>query len=182
MDSDDDHSSKAGSVERNSSSNDGSTTGTHATGSGNSDDDIQNIKDALTKRETKAVFKLRVLVIMILVAAAISISCTVFYVTRNAEKEEFQIQYYAMAEKVLQSLQDVMVEISAVSGLAVAASADSAEQDAKWPFITMSNFQERAGNAKTLSGALYVSISPIVPADELPDWEKYVRGTSNKWM
>ena len=87
------------------------------------DDEAQDIKDSLASIETRQVFRLRFVVLLILVAAATSISVTVFFITRNAEKEEFQIQYYGIADKIIQAFQDVMVEISAVSGLAVAARA-----------------------------------------------------------
>ena len=146
------------------------------------EDEARHIKDQLAKQETKAVFRLRVLVILLLVAAAASISVTIYYLTRNAEKEEFETQYFAIADKIVQSFQDIMVEISAVSGLAVSASGQSIGQTEQWPFITMPNFQERAGNARTLSGAIYLSINPVVPASLLPAWEAYVRGPNNSWM
>lgn len=159
-----------------------SGSGTNATGDSSEDDNFQSIKDALTKSETRQVFRLRVIVIFILIAAGASISMTVYLITSNAEREEFDNEYYGVADKIIEAFQDVMVEISAVSGLAVAASAESNETSLEWPFLTLSNFQERARNAKTLSGAIYVSINPVVTSDNLDEWENYVRGPANQWM
>lgn len=92
-----------------------------------------------------------------------------------------------------------MVQMSAVSGLAVAATTH-AEQEKHWmkqfvanltdedlagldwPFVTLPHFQERAGNVREISGAIYVSINPIVQADQLSLWEDLVHGDANQWM
>lgn len=129
------------------------------------------------------VFRLRVLVILVLLMAATAVSVVVYLITRNAQKDEFEIQYEGVAEKVVESFTDIVKKMGAISGLGVAACAhavDNAETD--WPFITLSSFQQRAGNARTLSGTLYVSINPVVTQDQLPQWEQYVLGENSNWM
>ncbi len=160
----------------------GSTTDSRRTGT--SDDDAQTIKNALARQETKQVFRLRILVIMILVAAATAISVTIFFIIRNADIEEFELQYYGSANKLVDALQDVLEEMAAISGLAVAATAETLRVNAteSWPFVTLSNFQERAGSARRISGAIYVSINPIVESNQLSDWESYVLSQANSWM
>jgi hypothetical protein len=158
---------------------------------------LNTIKNSLAKEETKQVFRLRVAVVLILIAAATSVSLAVYFITKNSEKEEFEIQYTGVAKKILDNFEKIIVEMSAVSGLAVAATT-SAEQmqlfystvgvsveteyPIGWPFITLSDFQQRAGNVKSVSGAIYVSVNPIVSADEVPLWESYVQSDANKWM
>eukprot|EP00934_Nitzschia_sp_Nitz4_P004266 Nitzschia sp. Nitz4//scaffold216_size36101//31917//35797//NITZ4_007786-RA/size36101-snap-gene-0.13-mRNA-1//1//CDS//3329542209//4256//frame0 len=148
----------------------------------NSEDDVSHLKQSLTKRETEQVFRLRVLVIAILFAAAGSVSFTIYKLTHNSEVDEFKSQYYSVAEKIIESFQETMVQISAVSGLAVAATAHSQDANEVWPFITLSNFQERAGSAIALSGAVFLSISPLVQTEELALWEEYVRSDENAWI
>mmetsp|Transcript_18031 Transcript_18031/g.27936 ORF Transcript_18031/g.27936 Transcript_18031/m.27936 type:complete len:1210 (-) Transcript_18031:105-3734(-) len=177
----DEEGSSKGSYDQHSSSGGGVSTESFHTGT-SEEEEARHIKDQLSRRETTAVFRLRVIVILILIAAATSVSITVYYVTRNAEKEEFETQYYGVADKIIQSFQEMMVEIAAVSGMAVAASGEVLGQKEQWPFVTIPNFQERAGNARTLSGAIYLSINPVVATDQLPDWEKYIRGQVNSWI
>lgn len=150
--------------------------------SGSSDDDIDTLKDSLTKKESKAVFRLRALVILILFAAAASVSVTVFYLTHNAEVSTFETEYVSAAEKITESFQEAMEKIAAVSGLAVTCSANSLNQGLTWPFVTLKNFQELAGNAMALSRAAFVSLNPIVETLELASWEAYVQGDANSWM
>ena len=140
------------------------------------------IKDQISKKESQAVLRIRVLVILALMGAAAAVSIVVYYITMKAQKEEFHIQYDGVAEKLLQSFADIIFEMGAISGLAVAVSAHSIDNHSAWPFVTLSSFQQRAGNARTLSQALYVSINPVVTEEQLPLWEQYVLSDHNQWM
>jgi hypothetical protein len=153
-----------------------------STDSRKTDDSIEAMKEELAKKETIAVCRLRVVVITVLLCAAAAICLVVYFVTKNAEHDEFHSQYEGVAEKVIQSFGDIIVEMAAISGLGVAASAHSVDQKTDWPFATLSNFQQRAGNARALSGVLYVSINPLVTEEQLPAWEEYVIGPESQWM
>ena len=175
----------------------GSGTG-QSTRTGGSEDDANSVKDSLAKKEGNRLFRLRIAFVSILVAIALSISLMVYYLTKDTEEEDFESQYSAVADNVIQHLEEIMVEMSAVSGLAVTATthaesvlkirmARNATNDqiltpAEWPFVTLPNFQQTAGNVRMFSGALYVSVNPVVDKDELPLWESYVEGEANQWM
>jgi hypothetical protein len=160
----------------------GSVSGTSATSTRAMDEDAHGIKDQLSRKETAAVFRLRVVIITALLLAATAVSFIVYIITRSAEVDEFEIQYEGAAEKVVASFTDIVKKMGAISGLGVAASAHGLDAKSEWPFVTLSNFQERAGYARTLSGTLYVSINPIVDTKEkLDKWEEYVLGKNNYW-
>jgi hypothetical protein len=82
----------------------------------------------------------------------------------------------------LESFNDIFIEIGSVSGLAVGETAHSVDHDLPFPFMTMTNFQEIAANARSLSKALYVAISMLVTKEQLPAWNKFVLGGNNTWM
>lgn len=184
MDEDDDHDankSSSGQPDGSSTNND-STTDAHSSRTGATDDEMQNIKAALTQKESTQVFRLRVIVILILIAAATSISVSVYYIMRTGQLEQFETEFYATADKIIDRLQDVMIEISAVSGLAVVATADAEENGRKWPFVALNAFQQKANNARLLSGTIFLSINPIVQAENLTQWEDFVLGDASSWM
>jgi hypothetical protein len=160
-----------------------SVSGTSTSGSTKATDKHgDGIKDKLSRQETEAVLRLRVVVIVALLLAAAAVSCVVYFVTSSAELEEFEILYEGTAEKVVASFTDIVEEMGAISGLGVAATSHSLELKQKWPFATLSDFQQRAGNARTLSGSLYVSVSPIVyTKEDLIKWEVYVLSENNYW-
>jgi hypothetical protein len=185
--SEEDSRSASSNIEKSSgtdASGNGSTTESRRTGT--SEEDAQHIKNALARQETKQVFRLRVLVILVLFAAAASISASIYMIIQNANMEEYQLQYEGTANKLVDSLQDVLAEMAAISGIAVATTADVLQfysnSNESWPFVTMSNFQQRAGSARRISGAIYVSINPIVQSNKLSDWERYVLSDANSWM
>jgi hypothetical protein len=157
-----------------------SSSGTSTSSPKTTDEDADDIKDLLSSQ----VVRLRVLVIIALLLAAAAVSIVIYVITRNAEMDEFEIQFEGNAEKVIDSFNDIVKTMGAISGIGVAISAHSQnDENEKWPFVTLPNFQERAGNARTLSGTLHVSISPIIDTKaELDRWEEYVLGRDNLWM
>ena len=76
---------------------------------------------------------------------------------------------------------DIIEEMGSVSGLGVANSAHSVDHKSEWPFVTLSNFRQRAGNARHLSGALLVTISPLVTQENLAKWEEFVQDPLNNF-
>jgi hypothetical protein len=163
--------------DENTSSDEDRSGDASATDSNKSDD------TKLAKKETAAVLRLRFLVILALICAAAAVSIVVFFITRNSQQEEFDIQYEGTAEKTIQSFEDIIGAMAAISGLGVAASANSVDYNTtRWPFATLSNFQQRAGNVRALAGVLDVSINPLVTDEQLPAWEEYVLGKESRWM
>jgi hypothetical protein len=62
-------------------------------------DEQDDIKHQLTRGgETRNVFRLKVTALLVMVFAGVGISVTVFKLTRDAQLQEFQIQYEGSAE------------------------------------------------------------------------------------
>jgi hypothetical protein len=132
-------------------------------------------KEELAQKETRHVFMLRVLVVMVLLLAAVAVSLVVYFITRNAEIDEFETQYTALAETVLRAFEDIVTEkLGAISSVGVAAIAHGVDHRRDWPFVTLSFFQERSATARSLSGALSISINPMVNDAQRSEWEKFV--------
>ena len=156
---------------------------TYTSGSKKNEESLESIKDKISKNETRVVFRLRVIVILVLLMAAGGVCAVVFLITRRAQVDAFEIQYDGVAGKVVDSFTAILTEMAAISGLGVAASAYGIDSQSSWPFVTISNFQERAGNARTLSGALFVTINPLVSGEQFDPWERYVlQDSANYWM
>ena len=75
----------------------------HCTG-GTTDDEVTMIQEELTRVETKNVFRLRIVVITILVTVAMTMAFTIYYITRKAEIEAFDIEFEGVAEAIITSL------------------------------------------------------------------------------
>lgn len=171
----------AGSVSNGSSfdkSGNNSTTGNGTVDSRTSDDDINGIKDALARQETKAVFRLRILVLLVL---------AFYHIIHTSEVEKFETDFYAVAEVIVENLERITDSSSSVAGLAATISSNAQMNSAPgeqphWPFVTMTDFQERALTARGLSGSLYLSVNPVVDQRSLEQWDDYVLSDANSWM
>jgi type II secretory pathway pseudopilin PulG len=132
-------------------------------------------KDQLAQKETRDVFLLRVLVVIVLLLAAVAVSVVVFFITRDAEVDEFETQYTALADTVLRAFEDIVTQkMGAISSVGVAAIAHGVDHSERWPFLTLSSFQERSATARSLSGAIFISLNPVVTDPQRKDWEKFV--------
>jgi hypothetical protein len=148
------------------------------------DDSTSKGQEVMAKKETVAVLRLRWLVILVLLLTALAVCLVVYYVSSNAEYEEFVTQYDGVAEKLEASWTDILIKMGSVSSLGVALTAETVEhrKDWRWPFVTLTNFEQRAGNARHLSGALFVGISPIVDRSDFEAWDDFVNSDENNWM
>lgn len=129
----------------------------------------------LAKSETKNVSRSRNLLLLVLFLAAVAVSGVVHYITRNAEKEEFETQFSESAAKLGFSVQRIVDEkLETVKSLATAFSAFVLSQpNMEWPFVTINNFQERVGPVRKLSNSLFVRLVPEVSLEQRREWETY---------
>ena len=68
-----------------------------------------------------------------------------------------------------------------MAGLGVSCTAYARSVNAEWPFVTMNDFQQRSASARSLSGALFMELLPIVTGENRPAWEEYA--VANKgWL
>jgi len=143
--------------------------------------EADTLEQELAKQQTSILFWLRVVVMASLLITALVVCVTVFINLREAEMEEFEAHFEGISAKVLQAFNGIVEQkLVAVGSVEVAAIAQSLVEERGWPFVTLSFFQERAASARSLSGSLFLSISPVVNASDRSEWEDYVR--EQNWM
>jgi hypothetical protein len=144
---------------------------------------VYSEKERLGQAETKAVFRLRLVVFLVMLLAAVAVSVTIYIITSRAEAEEFESQFDGAASKIAETFQDVVHQkVAAISSLAVAIIAHGVDHSRNWPFVTLSSFQQRSSTARKLADALFVTISPIVSDGNRKEWEDFVALDDSYWM
>jgi hypothetical protein len=140
----------------------------------NEDADLDGTND-IVKRESTAVFRLRFLVFMAMLFAAVGVSLSVYFLTSNNEDEEYHAQYDGSASKIITSFEDINGQkLAAISSLSIAATSYARSQpNTTWPFVTLNDFQQRAANIRKFSNSLYVRIIPVISEEDRPAWEDY---------
>lgn len=160
-----------------------SGTGTSAYGRGK-DSCTEDEKLDWAKQETRAVFHLRLLVVVVLLLAAIAVCLIVYLITAKGEHQEYETQYHGAAMKIQEEFVSIVNDrLSSISALGVAMTAHGRDHAKEWPWVTLSSFQERASTALAQSGALYVHVNPRVRADQRDEWEIYsATSEDSEWL
>jgi len=144
--------------------------------------DEEGNKIEVAQRETVAVFRLRLLVSFVLLLASIIICMIVYHITNRAIEKEYESQYEAAFKKIRTAFLDIAEsKFASLSSLSVAVIAHAVDHNASWPFVTLSNFQQRASTARSQSGALDIQLSRLVTEDQRAEWENYTQ-VENGWM
>lgn len=119
-------------------------------------------------------FRLRVLVFLVLLLAALVVSLVVYFITDKAQDSEMEAGFQGSALKVLDSFQEIVEQkVGAVASLAVTFTAFARSHNNTWPFVTMNDFQQQAASARGLSNSLFLELLPIVTDKNRLAWEKY---------
>jgi hypothetical protein len=165
-----------------SQSNSDNRTSTNGTGD---KEDSSDSKLSLARKETAQVFKLRMLVFLVLLLAAVAVCLIIFLTMSSSEDKEYKTQFKSAAEKIRSGFRSIVeIRMAAISSLGVAIIAHGRDHPTqKWPFVTLSSFQERATTARKQSGVLYVQINPEVQPSQRLQWEIFSAiGEDSAWM
>lgn len=147
---------------------------------GRSDDEARQI---LSKQESEDVFRLRVTVILVLFAAAMAVSASIFLMISTSEHQEFENQFEGIAERIVDAFEGIPQQrIGAVSSLAIAASAHGVDHHQHWPFVALSSFQERSTSIRNQAQALFVAIAPLISQTDRSEWESFVSSNASNWI
>jgi hypothetical protein len=158
-------------------------------GTTKSDGSSENVRKNLVGSETQRVQRLRLTTLCMMFVVAMAVSVLVFMLVNTTEMQEFHTQYDSAANKLIDSFHNIIQHAGSVSTVSNAATISAYDQsrfspsNRSWPFVTLTAFEKQTSVARLLSGALYISLDPLVTNDERDDWEVYVTKDENKqWM
>jgi hypothetical protein len=172
------------SVDQSHQSSHSNVSSNHNTTSNQSDEcNKETMRTILSRHGTQAVFRLRLVVILVMTLTATAVSVIIYRTTSGDEDNEYSTQYDKAAEKVIESFDSILDRLTSINSIGIAATAFGLDHnETKWPFHTMSSFQQRASTTRLVSDALSISINPIVTEGNRKEWEEHVARSSGKWM
>jgi hypothetical protein len=144
-------------------------------GSKNEEDSV------IGKKETRVVFRLRLVVIFILVASAICVALAAFFYTSSSEYSKFEENFQDDAFKVLHTVgSGVENTFSSLDLLATTMVSYARARKYEWPFVTLPDYANRVSKTQTMSVSLALWCVMIVEAKLRTTWEDYA--WSNRGM
>lgn len=153
--------------------------------------------DQLTnKMETRVVFHLKLLVLVILISATIVISYICYRYTVSKEINELEVQLSVSSQKIMSVFETEIIHklgyipSSIIPSTTAAATLSNGRrqvqeqqinQNQKWPFITISSLDQHVAMANALSGGAIISLQiiPIISVTNRVDWEFYSAQTGS---
>jgi hypothetical protein len=139
----------------------------------------------LAKQGTLLVDILRYTVIALLLLSSIGVSVVVLFLTKRAQQQQFDAQYYGAADKITTPIGTVIDRIGMINTVGVAATIQGMNESYNttyWPFVTLPSFEQRVSSAKAASWALLISILPIVTEKDRDKWEIFAVEKGATWM
>jgi len=141
-------------------------------------DDLE--KEIIAKQESRIVFRLKLIVLLLLVLFAVSTALAVFFYITHQEDEQFHENFKDDAFKVFEAIGSVLEKsMGAYDSLAVAIVSHARASQLPWPNnLTLPDFGIRAAKVLELSGANSINVCPIVLPEQRAEWEAFASGDS----
>jgi hypothetical protein len=132
------------------------------------------LKETIAKRESTAVFRLRIVVGIVLIVATVGIAVGVYHYTFNIEDDEFHERFHASADKILESVGSAFDRtLSALDSFAANSALMAQDNNQTWPFVTMPHFALRAAKVLgSLKGAWFGTYVRV-QEEQRSAWEQY---------
>lgn len=134
----------------------------------------------LAKDETTAVRTLRVFVLFVLVAVAVSFSVTIFFYMKSDEAHTFDQQFHDLGTRLVEGFQsNTKLRLQVMDMLCVSITSSAKATHQAWPFVTIEDFDARVSTARSILGSTYVGVYPVVSTDQREEWEAYTQVPDN---
>jgi hypothetical protein len=130
--------------------------------------------ETLARKETKAVNVLRVIVLVLLLVTATLTSVGVYLYTSNEEKHNFEVEYQANAERIIESFHDAVARrLGAINSMATAITSYALDTNQTFPFVTIPHFEIRGSDLRVQADVSSLQWTPLVTDETRVAWEDY---------
>jgi hypothetical protein len=129
---------------------------------------------AFCPAESEAVFWLKLTVLAVLVASALSVALAVSFYTSNSETDQFEEHFQDSVDKVFDSyLRQIDRTLGIADSFALGLVSYATHTNQKWPFVTLPDFGKRSAKIRTLAKGKVISIYPLVTLEQREQWQNY---------
>jgi hypothetical protein len=131
-------------------------------------------QDIIAKEEDTAVFRLKLLVLAVLVVSTVGIAMVVYLYTSDAEEDDFEAQFIGDSSKIFESIGSTLeLTLGAVDSFLVGLVSFARFTNATWPYVTLPDYAVRVAKVRSLSKAVLVTQYHFVTDGQRTTWENY---------
>lgn len=130
--------------------------------------------DGIAKQENQNVFRLRLLVITVLLLSTIGVAVGVFLYVSRSEQQSFEQSFRDDSDKILDSVGIALdLSLGSVDAFLVSLVSYARDTNASWPFVTYPDYAVKVAKLRSLSKAVQVTQYHIVSGEQREEWEAY---------
>ena len=128
----------------------------------------------ISKKATKNVFHLKLLVITILIVSASTLAACAYRFIKRSETQQFESKFGYDAHKVFEAIGTSLDKtLGLMDSLAVTLVSYARDKNEEWPFVTLPDFGPRMAKLLPLTDAFTLTVLPIVKPHQREKWESY---------
>ena len=140
----------------------------------NINDDHELERNTLARKENKAVFWARFVVIAVLAVTAVVVTMVVYKEMRASQQSSFAATFESDSLKVLDSFhQSVGRMLDSGDGLSIAYTAYALSSNSTFPNVTLPDYHIHTSNMRIMSEAVVFNYQPIVTDETRKGYEAY---------
>lgn len=130
----------------------------------------------------RQVFRIRLLVVLVLVVSTVAVAFLVYDYIDNQENTDFEESFVADANKIIVSMgSKVDLTLGALDSFVVGLASYAEISNSTWPFVTVPDFGVKAKKIQSLSSGVWMAIYPAITNETRDAWEVYT-GENNYWV
>jgi hypothetical protein len=135
----------------------------------------EEAKLEFAKEENNAVWYLRFFVFLLLACVALAVCLSVYYVGTASEKEDFEQDFEDLGDKLVESFGlTIRQRFGIVENFALdLTSFVNNDANNSWPFVTLPDYERRAGNTARLADLTTLHMIVRVETEQRTAWDAY---------
>ena len=128
----------------------------------------------LAANETRAIFCLRLVVLLTLMILGISFALVLFKYTNARKEQEFEEQFGFYRDQVIEKFnRQLERKLNAMDTLSSEITSHAKSSGSEFPFVTVPDFEFRGANARISGDAVAIFYTPYITEDIKVPWETY---------
>jgi hypothetical protein len=129
---------------------------------------------ALGTHETRAVSWIRAVVFLTIAVVAVAVCGLMYSFASQSEEDSFQSAFADQSSKVVDAFKtNARRRIKAIDSLSQAYTSHALDTQAKWPLVTLPDYERRASTVMDLAEVVAMFMFPIVTNETREAWEEY---------
>jgi class 3 adenylate cyclase len=146
-------------------------------------DDPSTERSTLARKEDRAVFWSRILVLVVLATAAALVAINVYKNTARSQQKNFETTFASDSLKVLDSFYlSVERKLHSSDALSVLYTSYAINSGSTFPNVTLPDYQLHSANARIMSESVVFNYHPVVTDVNRKGWEAYARENRNQFI